>query len=108
MTDGQRGDLCVLGVFGGAVVKAPEEGDTEIGTERAGVKGGGARIGARRGSGVALEIGRELVAAETRRDRARLDTGYIGNATVCPEILPGGVSDGAEALNQRALYVAGL
>ena len=75
---------------GASVVEASKERDAEIGAERAGVKGRGARIVPCCGGGVALEVGRELVAAETRRDRARLHTAVIGSGALVSEVFPRG------------------
>ena len=71
----------VLGVLGAARFEASQERNLETRMERAGVEGfaGVCPCG---GSGVALEVGRELVAAETRRGRARLNSGLIVNRSV--------------------------
>jgi hypothetical protein len=64
--------------FGEVGVKTSEERNLEFRAQGAGVECA-ADLGPCGRSGMALEIRRELVALESRRDRARLNTRLIGN-----------------------------
>ncbi len=76
------------GALGASVVEASKKRDAKIGTERANMSGRRASIVRCRG-GAALEIGHELVTAETRRNRIWLHEGHIGKAVDQTEVRGG-------------------